>query len=103
MPTLRFTKGYIPTPKELHRLLDEAQADASPLDDFAEAIRRLSLYEQRYKMDSADFYARFQRGEMGDSIDFMRWATAYEIYDELRGELSTALNLLSQYAIPVAV
>jgi len=51
-------------------------------------------------MESQMFYERFQRGEMGDAPDFMRWATQYEIYRELKHDLDQVLTALERYAIP---
>ncbi len=39
----------------------------SPVAALVALIRRLMAYEERYQMTSADFYARYQNGEMGDS------------------------------------
>ena len=46
----------------------------------------LEEYENKYGLSSADFYARFLGGEMGDSGDFILWAGAYEIYQRLTSE-----------------
>jgi len=44
-------------------------------------------------MNSADFYTRFEGGEMGDDVDFVRWATRYEIYQETKAELEQVFDL----------
>jgi hypothetical protein len=48
--------------------------------------RRLERYEQdlrefenKYGMDSADFYQRFEAGQLGDAMDFFEWAGLYEL------------------------
>ena len=43
----------------------------SPIEALTALIRSLVAYEQRYQMSSADFYARYQRGEMGDTADMI--------------------------------
>lgn len=43
----------------------------------------LSRFEARYKMSSADFYEKFERGELGDDMDFFEWAGLYELYQDL--------------------
>ena len=43
----------------------------SPIEALTALIRSLVAYEQRYQMSSADFYARYQRGEMGDTADMV--------------------------------
>jgi hypothetical protein len=63
----------------------------SPVEALAALIRSLVAYEQRYQMSSADFYARYQRGEIGDSIDFVEWAGDYPHYQEIKEELERKL------------
>ena len=64
---------------------------ASPVEALAALIRSLVAYEQRYHMSSADFYARYQKGEMGDSADIIEWAGDYQHYVELKDELERKL------------
>ncbi len=42
----------------------------------------LQAFEKQYQIPTAQFYNRFQAGELGDREDFMLWAGAYEL---LRG------------------
>jgi hypothetical protein len=39
---------------------------ASPVEALAALIRAFLADEQRYQLSSAEFYARYQNGEMGD-------------------------------------
>jgi hypothetical protein len=64
----------------------------SPVEALAALIRSLVAYEQRYQMSSADFYARYQRGELGDSTDFVEWAGDYQHYQEIKEELERKLT-----------
>ncbi len=48
----------------------------------------LQAFEKRYQMPSAQFYSRFQAGELGDSEDFMLWAGAYELLRGNEGRLA---------------
>jgi hypothetical protein len=66
-------------------------AYASPIEALAALVRSLVAYEQRYQMSSADFYARYQKGEMGDSTDAVEWAGDYQHYLELKDELEQKL------------
>jgi len=61
------------------------------VEALAALIRSLVAYEQRYHMSSADFYARYQKGEMGDSTDVVEWAGDYQHYLELKDELEQKL------------
>lgn len=39
----------------------------------------LREFEDRYGMESATFYRRFEAGELGDAMDFFEWAGLYEL------------------------
>lgn len=64
---------------------------ASPVEALAALIRSLVAYEQRYQMSSDDFYARYQRGDMGDSAEFVEWAGDYQHYLQLKEEVEQKL------------
>ncbi len=64
---------------------------ASPVEAINALIRSLVAYEQRYQMSSADFYARYRKGDMGDSADFVEWAGDYQHYLELKQEVEQRL------------
>ncbi|MEW5956820.1 MAG: hypothetical protein AB1801_03780 [Chloroflexota bacterium] len=103
MSTLKFMQQTIPqSGEELKQILKAALDKTSPLDDFIQIIKDLNQLEQHYQMTSEEFYPRFQRGELGDSLDFIRWANRYEIYQETKAELEQVFDLLEQYALPVA-
>jgi hypothetical protein len=86
----------------LKSLLRKALENSSPMDDLVSVVRDLAQYEQRYGMESAAFSERFQRGEMGDALDYVRWATKYRMYEEMRAEIESVFDVLEQYALPVA-
>ena len=67
----------------LKRELQQALENTSPLDDFIQIIKDLAQFELKYNLDSREFFTRFQEGKMGDDLEFMRWATKYEIYQDL--------------------
>jgi len=43
----------------------------------------LADFENRYGMDSATFYDRFEAGELGDAMDFFEWAGLYELRQDI--------------------
>jgi len=45
--------------------------------------RDLRDFERSFSMDSADFFARFEAGELGDDTDFFEWAGLYELRRDL--------------------
>jgi len=54
---------------------DEAQ--------LAELRADLTRFEQQYGMTSADFFAKYQAGEMGDHADAFEWNVLYKMYTRL--------------------
>ena len=64
----------------------------SPLEALTALVRALVACEQRYRMTSVDFYARYQRGEMGDTAEVVAWAGDYQQYLQLKGELEQKLQ-----------
>jgi hypothetical protein len=89
--------------EELKQILNLALENATPLDEFIQEVRNLAQWELRYGMSSESFYPRFEAGELGDEIDLIRWATAYDVYQESKAELEQMVDLLEQYALPVMV
>jgi len=93
MPRIKFTAETMPkSSEEFQRVLREAWDNASPLDDLIELTRDLVVMERQYSMDSAQFYERFQQGEMGDDLDYIDWATRYEMYVQVRDEIEQTLT-----------
>jgi len=45
--------------------------------------RDLREFEERYGMESATFYRRFEAGELGDAMDFFEWAGLYELREDI--------------------
>jgi hypothetical protein len=73
-----------------HAYPDEVELDQilGKLLDAALSQHRLRLeryehdlreFEDRYGMESATFYRRFEAGELGDAMDFFEWAGLYEL------------------------
>ena len=58
----------------------------------AEFQTRLSAYESPYGMLSADFYARFRSGQLGDDADYFEWA----VYCDLRDSALRYLTLIGK-------
>lgn len=48
----------------------------------------LDELEARFGMESSDFFERFERGEMGDDIDFIEWASLYQMYEHASQRLA---------------
>lgn len=40
---------------------------------------QLVEFEERYGLESADFYTRYENGEMGDATDLIEWSATVEM------------------------
>ncbi len=65
---------------------------ATPLDALIAIAKRLGLNEGKYQIESEEFYHRYQKGEMGDDLEFMEWASDYRHYLKLRLKLENSLK-----------
>jgi hypothetical protein len=67
--------------KLLRHEAEQSQAQLSQLRaDLAE-------FEQRYDLSSAEFYQRFQGGQMGDDMDYIEWASLVQMAHNLEKRL----------------
>jgi hypothetical protein len=64
----------------------------SSLDALIAVVKRLSIYENQYKMDSEDFYNHYNQGKLSDDIMFIEWANDYRHYLALHQDLEQKLN-----------
>ncbi len=65
---------------------------SSPVDALVAVTKRLSVYENRHSLASEEFYNKYQRGQMEDSVDFVEWANDYQHYVALRLEIEKHLR-----------
>jgi hypothetical protein len=59
--------------------LEQEISKHSLTSKIAKIEQKLQDFEQKYQMQSEDFYRRFQAGELGDSIEFFEWNTYHEM------------------------
>lgn len=64
----------------------------SPVDALVALVQTLVTYEQRYRMTSAQFFAKYKDGRLEDSADFVEWAGNYQHYLGLVQELKSRLK-----------
>ncbi|HYA42575.1 MAG TPA: hypothetical protein VEF34_14815 [Syntrophobacteraceae bacterium] len=64
----------------------------SPLDALVALAKRLSLYEDHYRLESEEFYDRFSKGRLEDSADFVEWANDYEHYLSIRSKIEKSMQ-----------
>lgn len=91
MPIIRIENVRDLSPEEFKKMLQEAWEDSSPVDDLVELAQQLAFMENKYGMKSADFYEKYNKGEMGDDVDFVWWASLYDLFTDLRGQIERVL------------
>jgi hypothetical protein len=64
----------------------------SPLDALIAITKRLSLYENRQQMTSAEFFDRYNRGELSDDLEMVEWAADYRQFLGLRQDVEQRLQ-----------
>ncbi|NHZ71656.1 MAG: hypothetical protein GWP17_01025 [Aquificales bacterium] len=103
MPKTIYTQQNVPTSGQILReQLNAALDNSTALDDFVLLIQELTKLEIRHGMTSQAFWQQFQAGEMGDDIEWMRWANKYEIYLEMHTNMAELFKTLTYYALPTA-
>lgn len=50
------------------------------LDALVAISKRLSFLENQYNMTSEDFYDKYSKGGLNDSIEMIEWANEYQHY-----------------------
>ena len=81
MPKVTIRKDM--SEEEARRLLREMVENYDADETLQEIISDLVAYEAEYGMSTLQFYPQFIAGQLGDSKEFMRWASLYEAYVEL--------------------
>ena len=84
---IRYKKGG---PSQLPALREALSKPVDPEESLASVIASLNAFEQQYGITTIEFYARFKKGLMGDSRDFILWAAYFEEYQYLMREHSAA-------------
>lgn len=64
----------------------------SPVDALVAVAKRLSVYETRHRMSSEEFFDKYEKGSMEDSVDFVEWSNDYRHYLAIRTEIEKHLR-----------
>jgi len=64
----------------------------SSVDALVAVLKRLSIFEDRYHMESEDFFDKFSKGQMEDSADFVDWSNDYQHYIAIRFEIENQIR-----------
>ena len=78
----------------VRKLLErQVQEDGERLADLNVELAR---FEAQFGMNSAEFFATYQAGEMGDSADVFEWQALYQMADRLTEEIDTLIGELAE-------
>jgi hypothetical protein len=102
MPALEFSQTNKPSLETLRKWLQQQSEQYDPLEELLRLQQELNQFEQQYNLASDEFIQRYEAGEMGDEIAFVRWAGRYRLYTNLKQAISTSLKLIVPYQ-PVVV
>lgn len=69
----------------LNKLFDAEMENAQK--DYDLLSGDLAEFEEKYEMQSADFFTQFHKGELGDDMDFITWASLYQMRERVRQRL----------------
>jgi len=64
----------------------------SPVDALIAVTKRLSTFEKSYQMATEDFFDKFSKGQMDDSIDFIEWSNDHQHYLAIRFEIEEQIQ-----------
>ena len=86
---LELTHGN--TDRMLDAVLDKLlERKRTELTQHREAMRaELADFEKRYSMVSTEFFEKFERGELGDAVDFFDWSATWQMYNNVLKYLRT--------------
>ena len=52
----------------------------------AEMQAELAAFEKCYGLSSNEFFDKYQRGEVGDALDFFEWSATWQMYNHLKNK-----------------
>jgi|GEM_PF-749970 len=94
MPGLEFVDQPLLPRAEFIRMLEKMSESYDPLEELLALERDLVALEQKYSLSSADFFQRYQAGDIGDEIEIIRWAGRYKVYLKLKQAISDSLKIV---------
>ena len=68
------------------------------LDALIALVKTLKTYENRYQMESEEFFEQYSEGLLSDDEDFLEWSGNYPHFLAIRQELNTQLQNLQNVA-----
>ncbi len=92
MPAFEFTQENLPSVEEFRRIVQQAEETYDPLEELLRLERELALLEAEFELPSAEFFDRYEAGEMGDELTYVSWAGRYRLYSNLKRAISDSLR-----------
>lgn len=74
----------------LNKLFDVEMEDAQK--DFDLLSSDLAAFEEKHEMESAEFFAQYEAGELGDDMDYIEWASLYQMCERVRQRLELLVS-----------
>ena len=62
------------------------------VDALVAVTKRLTSYEDRYRMISEEFFDSYTKGKLQDTEDFVEWANDYKHYMALKLEVERSIR-----------
>ncbi len=90
------------SPESLRKWLQEQSEVYDPLEELLRLQQELGGFEQRYSLASDEFIRRYEAGDMGDDINFVRWAGHCRLYANLKRAISTSLKLVVSHPTTIS-
>lgn len=56
----------------------------SPLEAIVVLAKRLSVFEERHRLSSEEFFDKYSKGLLDDTIDFVEWSNDYQNFLALK-------------------
>ncbi len=69
----------------INKLLVREQARIQALK--TRLLNQLMAFEQAYSLTATEFYTRYEKGEMGDEMDWVEWAATVEMLTHVENRL----------------
>ena len=92
MPAFEFTQENLPSAEGFRRIVQQADESYDPLEELLRLERELVLIEAEFELPSAEFFDRYEAGEMGDELVYVSWAGRYRLYSNLKRAISDSLR-----------
>jgi len=64
----------------------------SSVDALVAVLKRLNIFEDRYYLESEEFFYKFSKGQLEDSADFVEWSNDYQHYMAIRLEIESQIR-----------